>query len=566
VAPTGTAISLSAAKNEFEAFQIVVAGGTSGVTGVNATASDLTSGVNTISSSEIMLYYAAVYNVVNRSNGEGALGEWFDALIPKVDAYYHEARNAFPFDVPAGKTRVIWVELFVPIGTAAGTYTGTVTVTGTGIPTTAVTVTLLVRDFTLPSTATMRSYFAHGDWDGACGKEMGGYVECGQDEGVKAWMALFQRAGLDHRMSLGTTYAGVGTSFLKHFGPQLSGTGQTRLVGAKLTSANYTEATPANMAKWKAYFDAHGWKNVLFTYIYDEPNGQAAFDALKARADVSHAAGIPTLATVAKISDLAKYGVETYVDWDVPLVNFVWDKDYFTGVSTGNKRPDADAFLKRPGTELWAYQSCMSHGCSGNNVEPNWLGRPSYMIDTSGVANRIMEWWSFRMGITGELYWNNTNAYRDAWTTGMYSFGGNGDGTLFWPGRPVLIGGTHHIPLESIRVKLIRESMEDYEYLAAACAKGAESCASVHSIVETLLPAPYNVAGITAAQLYTARSAVADLISPMSAPPAPPVPAPAQKITIPITGSLVIQVIPKTNTSSGTVTIIGTVTGEATIK
>ena len=45
-------------------------------------------------------------------------------------------------------------------------------------------------------------------------------------------------------------------------------------------------------------------------------------------------------------------------------------------------------------------------------------------------------------------------------------FGGNGDGTLFYPGRPARIGGHTEIPIESIRLKLIRKGMEDYEYLA----------------------------------------------------------------------------------------------------
>jgi len=37
---------------------------------------------------------------------------------------------------------------------------------------------------------------------------------------------------------------------------------------------------------------------------------------------------------------------------------------------------------------------------------------------------------------------------------------------LFYPGRPDRIGGRTDIPIESIRLKLIREGMEDYEYLA----------------------------------------------------------------------------------------------------
>jgi hypothetical protein len=51
----------------------------------------------------------------------------------------------------------------------------------------------------------------------------------------------------------------------------------------------------------------------------------------------------------------------------------------------------------------------------------------------------------------------------------------NGDGTtLFYPGLPALIGGRTDIPIGSIRLKLIRKGMEDYEYLvllASVCGK-----------------------------------------------------------------------------------------------
>jgi hypothetical protein len=79
-----------------------------------------------------------------------------------------------------------------------------------------------------------------------------------------------------------------------------------------------------------------------------------------------------------------------------------------------------------------------------------------------------MQWlaWKFRMD--GELYYSMNEAYgqdNDPWVN-IRLFGGNGDGTLFYPGRPDRIGGKSDIPIESIRLKLIREGMEDYEYLA----------------------------------------------------------------------------------------------------
>jgi Domain of unknown function (DUF4091) len=95
-------------------------------------------------------------------------------------------------------------------------------------------------------------------------------------------------------------------------------------------------------------------------------------------------------------------------------------------------------------------------------------GWPSYMIDVDAVANRIMQWLTWKYDVKGELYYAMNESYshpEDAWTH-IWLFGGNGDGTLFYPGRPRTIGGTSDIPIESIRLKLIRDGLEDYEYLA----------------------------------------------------------------------------------------------------
>ncbi len=40
--------------------------------------------------------------------------------MPDVDSYAGEKRNAFPFDVPAGETRAVWVDILVPENAKAG--------------------------------------------------------------------------------------------------------------------------------------------------------------------------------------------------------------------------------------------------------------------------------------------------------------------------------------------------------------------------------------------------------------------------------------------------------------
>jgi hypothetical protein len=52
-----------------------------------------------------------------------------------------------------------------------------------------------------------------------------------------------------------------------------------------------------------------------------------------------------------------------------------------------------------------------------------------------------------------------------------------------YPGRVARIGGTHDIPVESIRLKLIREGLEDYEYFVLL---GHAADAHVSRMVQSL--------------------------------------------------------------------------------
>ena len=44
-------------------------------------------------------------------------------------------------------------------------------------------------------------------------------------------------------------------------------------------------------------------------------------------------------------------------------------------------------------------------------------------------------------------------------------YGGNGDGYMLYPGTVDRIGGTTGVPIESIRLKHVRDGYEDFEYL-----------------------------------------------------------------------------------------------------
>lgn len=95
------------------------------------------------------------------------------------------------------------------------------------------------------------------------------------------------------------------------------------------------------------------------------------------------------------------------------------------------------------------------------------------------MRNRVFQWLAFLYGVTGELYagvnrcWSEPcgDGTRDPWVS-VRASGGHGDGTLVYPGLPARIGGATPTVVSSMRLELIRDGMEDYEYLRALEAQG----------------------------------------------------------------------------------------------
>jgi hypothetical protein len=466
---TNTSIALEAARNEFEAFHVVVNGGSAGAAAVTVTADALSDGNgNTIS--DVRVYREAWINVATISNIQGATGRWPDALIPAVDEIDNQPRNAFPYNVPANEQQPMFIEYHVSATAPAGWYSGSVHVTG-GV-TVDVPVKIYVHAFTLPSTASIRTAFGIG-WQDPCIAHYGSYTACGGDAGAQAMLTKYARFALDHRVSLSdVVYTGPAANtdgsydwatWDATYGAMLNGGMGGRLVGAQLTSVRYQwTLDQAHYAEWAKHFRAQGWFDRTFDYTCDEPPNGCAWSAIPTRAAMVHGAdaGFETLVTTT-YAQAAAAGVASSIDTLVPVVDFMDPMP-----PSSNTRATYDAFLATSAQKrLWMYQSCDSHGCNGPGgaLTSGW---PSYMIDAPATQNRAMEWQAWRERVSGELYYDTTYAFSrgDAWTN-QYYFAGNGDGTLFYPGTPAKIGGTSQVPIASLRLKMIREGQEDYEYL-----------------------------------------------------------------------------------------------------
>ncbi len=483
-----------AARNEFEPFQVVLRTDADGLSGLDVDVSDLRSADGSgIPKANIGTYLEQFVRVTQPSMASGTAGLWPDPLLPRIDRYAHERRNAFPFRLTKSQDQPLWIEVFVPVAAAPGRYSGVVRILRDGAVTVSFPVSLTVWPFTLPSTASLRSSFGLNGTT-ILKQHKGSYTS---DADLYTLTRAYQLAALEHRISIHSgsnvppRYTGAGEelkinwhAYDDEVGPFLNGTAIPKndpLYGARATSTdlrspaqfeNAADQAPY-LAGWVKHFRKMSWNDLLFLYLWDEPAPQVypqveAKGILALRSDSS----IRTLVTVPFTSRL-----EDAVRIWVPLVNCLEPRpgsDDFC-----HETPDLSAYdaERARGKHLWIYQSCASHGCGGKGGA-YFEGWPSYMIDASGAANRVMQWVAWKYKAEGELYFSMNEAYAypgDPWTDFFLS-GGNGDGTLFYPGRPARIGGHTDIPIESLRLKLIREGMEDFEYLAlVAAARGMKA-------------------------------------------------------------------------------------------
>jgi hypothetical protein len=326
--------------------------------------------------------------------------------------------------------------------------------------------------------------------------------------------ARYLRAGLDHRLTLSSVgaYPPVGTDvapFEATLLPLLQGTGPTRLSGARLTSIELNNhGTASTFAQWIAYSKAHGFFDRLFYYPDDEPGGDpAAWMKFRSDAQALHAADpAARIIITSSIQDDQNGGALADTDILVPIIQDL-DNRPGSGTYAGDQRPAyTDWLAGKSNRRLWSYQSCESDGCGAcGDPSPgtDYTGWPARVIDSSAVQDRCFPWLGFRYSLSAELYWNTSYQLATAWDdNGQCAFSGSGDGTLFYPGKPSVIGGTTDIPVESIRLKLIREGMEDYEYLVQAAAINPQQA---HAIADALFPQAYACAQ-SAADLETARN------------------------------------------------------------
>lgn len=217
----------------------------------------------------------------------------------------------------------------------------------------------------------------------------------------------------------------------------------------------------------------------------DEPNDEAAYATVRRwgeffnEVEKKHGVRVPLHVTEQPTAEKAAWGsLVGAVDIWVPHFSEVWkDMEWAGG------RHDI-ALRRQAGEEVWAYAALvqMPVAWEEQHGRPGQLASsfpPVWALDYPPMAHRIVGWLLPKHGITGLDYWDTIFAAEgvDVWQdAGTFKTPDgatyNGDGSYIYPATEKRQG--RHAPVASMRLKWLRETVEDYDYLMLARQLGLE--------------------------------------------------------------------------------------------
>jgi hypothetical protein len=480
---------LMAARNETEAFQIILRAGDKGFKGSSVVASDLKGeGGRVIERRHLSVFREQYLELKTPSpkSKEGA-GIYSDALLPLPEPGARPPEKpprfaAAPFLVPPDFNQPFWVEVRVPKDAAPGEYAGTITIASADEKPLTVPLTLTVWDFALPETPSLRTNF------GGLGRRLltghGGFkpdtapyraLERRYAESMAAHRLcppippyLYPKSGPDGSADAKESHSGL-KDWIESF--HLTGY-EVRLLGEDPAGKDRDRNVKWLQSTW-AYLKENGWEKMAYVYVIDEPNDAKAYEEIRKRAKLIHEAqpGLKVLCTEQPAPQDPAWGTLVgSVDIWVPLWTLFDEKSV--------------AERQKAGEEVWSYTAL----CQGRAGEDT----PYWEIDFPLMNYRIPAWTSRRYGLSGLLYWTTVFwAAGDPWANPLnYNKQYNGEGLLFYPGADAGIDG----PIASMRLKALRDGLEDYEYLILAGDAGVEKAAALASSWRTWETSPAKLA------------------------------------------------------------------------
>ncbi len=456
-------VYLDAAKDESESFQLVVVpqGGDINGLEVKLDAPELNG-----KKLDVKWHIVGYVRTGNPSYPTEYVGLWPDPLMPPGTV-----------NVAADKVQPLWFSVVTSPDTPAGVYEGSIGLTANG-QTKTIALQVRVRDFAIPRPGTLATPFGLYRW--TIEEWYYGKRDTLSREDFMRWCRFLAEYRLTVK-NIGYEYVeraydGTGASKelasvdMSALNPDLKtlsneyfapySYGLYRLPSGPTVEKGLEEkaswCTPANLAApVKKYFDEwerQGFNDSVYIYGVDEAVGGQVHDLLsKTYSQIKQ--DVPS-AKIMQTGNCDKQELVGLVDIWCPKTLIAWKPFFKERLAEGDT--------------LWMYVCC-------SPVPPY----PNLLVDEPGLDHRVLFWQARQIGATGFLYWSTlwhdgieakpytgkpcfpeavwdyrkTKAFTDVWVHV------NGDGLLVYPGKDLQ-------PLPSIRLEIVRDGIEDYEYMA----------------------------------------------------------------------------------------------------
>lgn len=419
-APTEPILRLSAARGEREAAQIVLRPPRKAQL-VDVKVRDLQADGNLRLSADVVTVYRVAYIHLP------AHGRDYPDPLPPLQ---------LPLDLDPNQNQPLWISIEVPRDAQPGRYRGQLELEFTGGERHTIPIELRIWSFEIPLTPSMRTAF--GLWGDGIARHHG------VSPGSKAHQKLMERYW-EHLVSRRISPYSIPVDI---FSPEAG----KYLGDPRLTSfiIPYSDEE-SQLRRTVQHLRQGGWLDKGYFYVVDEPITREQYDRL-----------IEVCSRIKKIDPKLKIVSPYYrnpdFDKDRTPIDLLAGHINIWCPNTAFFHPNLLRQRQQQGEEVWWYVCCGP-------------GKPfaNFFVDMEGIAHRILFWQQKLFGVQGLLYWNtvwwNPASTEDPWqdiaTVKDINPTVYGDGSLMYPGKRVGVYG----PVTSIRLELLCDGAEDYEYL-----------------------------------------------------------------------------------------------------
>lgn len=479
------AAQLEAAQHDYEAVQIVVRP-TKPLEGLTASPSPLVGPDGARIPADNIRTLRVYYHFVHHPTDQTGLRDWWPDALPPLDD---------PIDVEAGQNQPLWILVHVPRGATPGDYSGHVSLSAKDFSA-QVPLHLHVWDFALPKRNHLETNY------GFSVHNIFRYHGLKAETDKRKVLDLYLQSFAEHRISPydPTPLDPIRVKFLSEEDPtraELDFSAFDRAMETAVERYGFTgyrlpiqgmgggtfhsrhapkigsfgEETPEYKAMFSSYvsqLEQHlsekGWLDMAYVYWFDEPAPRDYdFVAGGMRRLKQYAPGLRRMLTeepgdnvLAGLVDIWCPVSHNY-DHDEAEKRRGHGERFWWYVCTGPKAPYCTLFIDHPATELriWHWQTWQ------RSIVGTLVWQSNYWTSSAAFPDQAQNPYEDPMG------------YVSGYSTprGVRRYWGNGDGRFIYPPLAAAVPGKSGSepviapPVSSIRWEMIREGVEDYEYL-----------------------------------------------------------------------------------------------------